>query len=329
MQTGQASATTPSPRLVLAALVAVQILFGVNYVITKVVVDVFPPLVWASIRIVIASVVMVSVALATGRKHPTDGKKFFGPLVIFALLGIIINQSSFLVGLRHTTATNSAVLNTLIPVFTLLIVTFRGQEPLTLKRALGFACALTGVLAIRKLEDLNFSNSTWFGDLLTVVNCLSYAFFLSFSKKFLEQHDRIWTTAWLFMYGSIGLSLLALPDWMAFHWPPMDTRLLACMVFAVLGGTLLTYFLNFWALAHARSSSVALFIYVQPIVASLLAWTWMGQEPTPRTFVSSGLIFVGMLLGLSSNKAAPLPKIADRADAVTPGAHVTENTQGR
>jgi drug/metabolite transporter (DMT)-like permease len=290
----------PNPKLVLAALVTVQVLFGINYVVTKVVVGVFPPLLWASFRIIIASLFMLSVAFMSGHEHPKDGKKFFGPLVIFALLGIIINQSSFLVGLRYTTSTNSAVLNTLIPVFTLLLVTLRGQEPLTAKRLTGFACALTGVLIMRKLEDFTFSNKTWIGDLLTVLNCLSYAFFLSFGKKFLERHDRFWTTFWLFAYGSVGLTCLGMPDWLTFTWPVITPYLLACMTFAIVGGTLLTYFLNFWALAHARSSSVALFIYVQPIIATVLAWVWMGQQPTMRTMVASALIFVGMLLGLSN-----------------------------
>ena len=253
----------PSPKLVLAALLTVQVLFGINYVVTKVVVGVFPPLLWASFRIIISSIFMLSVAFMSGHEHPKDGKKFFGPLVIFALLGIIINQASFLVGLRYTTATNSAVLNTLIPVFTLLLVTLRGQEKLTAKRLVGFLCALTGVLIIRKLEDIFFSNNTWIGDLLTVLNCLSYSFFLSYGKKFLEQHDRFWTTFWLFAYGSVGLTCLGAHDWMTFTWPVISPQLLACMAFAVVGGTLMTYFLNFWALAHAKSSSVAL-VHLRP-----------------------------------------------------------------
>jgi drug/metabolite transporter (DMT)-like permease len=290
----------PSPKLVLAALIAVQVLFGINYVVTKVVISVFPPLLWASFRIIVAALFMLSVALLSGHEHPNDGKKFFKPLIGLALLGIIINQGSFLVGLRYTTATNSAVLNTLIPVFTLLLVTIRGQEKMTGRKMLGFGFALAGVLAIRNLKEISFGNTTWIGDLLTVLNCLSYAFFLSYGKKFLEGHDRFWTTFWLFTYGSVGLTLLGTPDWLSFTWPTLTTPLLACMAFAIIGGTLLTYFLNFWALAHARSSSVALFIYVQPIVATLLAWFWMGQVPTLRTAISSFLIFIGMLLGLSN-----------------------------
>jgi drug/metabolite transporter (DMT)-like permease len=105
----------PSPILVLGALITVQFLFGVNYVFAKIIVEAFPPLVWASIRIVIATLMMVSIAVLSGHKHPKPDRHFFLPLILFAALGMIINQSTFLLGLRYTSATNSAILCTLIP----------------------------------------------------------------------------------------------------------------------------------------------------------------------------------------------------------------------
>ncbi|MBI3534048.1 MAG: DMT family transporter [Deltaproteobacteria bacterium] len=128
----------PPVELVYTALIVIQILFGINYIISKIVVEAFPPLLWASIRIVISSVCMLGFALLSRRPHPKCDFSFFGPLIIFALLGTIINQASFLVGLKYTTSTNSAILNTLIPIFTLLIVTLRKQEPVTVRRVLGF-----------------------------------------------------------------------------------------------------------------------------------------------------------------------------------------------
>jgi drug/metabolite transporter (DMT)-like permease len=244
---------------------------------------------------------MLGFALSSGRKHPEGGiKGFFAPLVIFALLGTIINQGTFLMGLKYTTSTNSAILNTLIPVFTLMLVTIRGQEPLTLNRILGFIAAFAGVLVVRKVENFSLSDQTAIGDLLTIVNCLSYAFFLSFGKKFMGKHDPIWTTTYLFFYGTIGLGLMAasLNQWSGFQMPLMTPKLWGAVVFAILGSTLLTYFLNFWALAHANSSHVALFIYLQPVVASLIAWVFMGEEITVRTVLASGSIFLGMILAM-------------------------------
>lgn len=290
--------------MIYGALILVQVLFGLNYVFSKVIVDNFPPLLWGSIRIILASAVMMTAAVLSGRKAPPRDRRFFVPLIGFALLGIIINQSSFLVGLRMTTSTNSAVLNTLIPIFTLLVVTFRGQEPLTTTRVAGFVSAFLGVLVLRKVEEFTLSNKTFIGDLLTMLNCLSYAFFLSFSKKFLERNDRLWTTAWLFVYGSVGITALSVPSWPGFHWPVMTPLMLGSMVFSVLGGTLATYFLNIWALAHARSSSVALFIYLQPMVAAVFAWAFFGQPITTRVVLASALILQGMLFSLANELRA-------------------------
>jgi drug/metabolite transporter (DMT)-like permease len=162
------------------------------------------------------------------------------------------------------------------------------------------------VLVLRKVEEFTLSDKTLIGDMLTVLNCLSFAFFLAYSKKFLEQHDRVWTTTWLFIYGSVGLTMLALPDWTSFHWPEMTNTLLACMIFAIVGGTLMTYFLNNWTLTYTQSSSVAIFIYLQPVIASALAWFWFGDRVTLRTVLSGLLIFCGVLLALYSG---PRPQI--------------------
>jgi drug/metabolite transporter (DMT)-like permease len=105
---------------------------------------------------------------------------------------------------------------------------------------------------------------------------------------------------------------MALPDWTTFVWPVMTRGLWAAAVFAVLGATLMTYFLNFWALAHAKSSQVALYIYIQPVVAAVIAWLWQGEIPTPRTLAASVLIFLGMLLATGQISKLLLSRSASR-----------------
>ena len=280
------------------ALVFVQILFGINYITSKSIVDVFPPLVWASLRLSVAAGTLFGIAYVTRKKTLPLNKNFLASALGLSLFGVVINQSSFLVGLSHTTATNSSILNTLIPVFTLLLVTLTGKEPSTPKRTLGFFLALTGVLIIRKVENLSLSDKTLIGDLLTILNCVSYSIFLTIGKKFMKENDPLWTTTWLFIFGSMGLTLLSLPDWRTFHPPTLTPSLIGSICYSILGGTLMAYFLNSWALSKTKSSSVALFIYLQPVVASVLAWLYLGEEITLRTLLSSGLIFLGMLLGI-------------------------------
>ena len=291
-------------------LLAVQILFGINYNVSKVVVSAFPPLLWASMRSIIAACCMVILALALRRPHPKDGKRFFLPLIVFALLGNVINQGAFLFGLRFTTPTNGALLNSLIPVFTLLIVTWRRHEPLTLRKLCGFLSAFIGALMLLHIENFTLSDKTLIGDLLMLVNALSYGFFLAYTKKFFDEHDWFWTTAWLFVYGSIGLSLLALPNWLEMNIPPMTPLLWGCATYVIIGATLLTYLLNNWTLSRTHSSNVALFIYVQPVVASILAWFWFGQAIAARTFYAAVLIFLSVFFVLTQKQEAPAPEPA-------------------
>ena len=282
--------------LVILALIAVQVLFGINYVVSKVIVTHFPPLVWASFRIIIAASFMLLIAYGLKRPFPKGGKAFFIPLIGLALLGAILNQGAFLIGLSYTTSTNAAILSTLIPVFTFLVVSIRGQEKMTPARVIGLVSAFLGVLIIRDVEDFTLSNQNLIGDLLVMFNCLCYGLFLSFGKKIMQTYDRLWVTAWIFTYGSVGLTGLALPQWIDFEWPTMTTALVGAMVFAILGGTLLNYFLNNWALAYARPSQVAIFIYIQPVIAAALAYVWLDETITLQKFLSSVMIFLGVIL---------------------------------
>src|SRR5436190_178733 len=57
----------PNPQWVFLALLTVQLLFGVNYVVSKVVVDTFSPLVWASARMIVSALFMLAIAILLRR----------------------------------------------------------------------------------------------------------------------------------------------------------------------------------------------------------------------------------------------------------------------
>jgi drug/metabolite transporter (DMT)-like permease len=298
----------PSQTLVYTALLVVQVLFGVTNVVSKKILGSMPALVWATIRLVVAAVLMIGIVMAIKRPFPKGGRSFFVPLIVYTLLGVVLTQGSFLYGLQFTTATHATILNTLIPLITLLIVTLRGQEPLNARRTVGFLVAFSGVLALKydHLQKLSFSaDKSLLGDLLILVNCICLGLFFSYSKKFMERHDRFWITTWMFIYGTVGMSVLGSTAWAGFHMPVMTPVLIGSMAFAILGGTIAVYFLNAWTLAHTHSSSVAFFGYIQPVVAAALAWAWLGETITVGTVLCSVIIFGGVIIVLAPWQARP------------------------
>ena len=75
-----------------------------------------------------------------------------------------------------------------------------------------------------------------------------------------------------------------------------------CAVFSIFGATLLTYFLNNWALKRAPSGNVAIFIYLQPVVAGVIGYFFLKEVITMRMVICSGLILTGLLFSISKSQ---------------------------
>ncbi|MEX1099883.1 MAG: EamA family transporter, partial [Bacteriovoracaceae bacterium] len=261
-----------SAAFVYSTLLFIQVLFGINFSTSKIIVEQMDPIIWSNIRFLAAGLLMLAITLISRRKHPVPSAKFFGPLIPLSILGMALGQGLFLFGLKHTSSVNTAVLTTTIPILTLVIVVLRRQEDLTMLKLLGFALAFTGVVLIRDLSEASFGGANFFGDLMVFLGALCFAAYLSFGKKFLQTYDHLWVTTYMFLFSAFFMFLYNIPSLQSFNAPPMDPLFIGCAVYTVVGATLLTYFLNNMVLRQASSARVALFIYFQPVVAGFFGW---------------------------------------------------------
>lgn len=130
-------------RRTLVALVVVQVLFGLFPVAAKFAFQEFAPFSVAALRTGIAAVLLLAVQRVLARRRVDLGLHAL-PLAGLALLGIVLNQGFFLLGLQWTTATNATLIITTIPVFTYAAAVLAGRESLGPRRALGIGLALIG-----------------------------------------------------------------------------------------------------------------------------------------------------------------------------------------
>jgi drug/metabolite transporter (DMT)-like permease len=301
------------------ALMLVQLLFGLNYPASKLILNYFPPILWSAIRMGLAALLMFATAFWI---VPKQNRKVDGPFLMktfyYGFFGMVLCQTFFMIGLKNTTSTNGAVLNTLIPIFTLLVAIVLGKENLTVNRAFGFLVAVVGVLVLRNIEDFETSGATMMGDLFMILNCLSLAIFFTISRDFLKNQSAYWVTAWMFLFGSIVIfvtslitGLITRQDLELVWNVPWESTLGGAVIYNVIGATLLTYFLNSWTLKRVSASSVAVFIYLQPVIAVLFAWIFQNEPPTTRTILSIIFIFSGVMIGVVQR---PMKKVSWRGD---------------
>jgi drug/metabolite transporter (DMT)-like permease len=289
---------TADPReraAVVSALVAVQVFFGIHYLAAKVLLETIPPRVWAPLRVTGGAVILLVAARLLGRAFPR-GAADWGRLALFSIFGVVVNQICFVEGLRRTTATHSAIINTAIPVMTLVFAVLLGRETIDRRKGFSLALALAGVLLVVRPERASIGAATLAGDLLTLVNGTSYAFFLVITKRLLARVDPLAATGVLMGFGAIFIGAWGAPALAGFDWSSVGPAVWANAAFIVLVPTAGAYFLIYWALARAESSLVALFIYLQPLIAGVLAAAFLGERVGPTTIAGALLLFAGVAL---------------------------------
>jgi len=300
-----------APRtFVYGALVTVQVLFGLHYLASKVVLREIPPALWALMRVASAALLLLLIARWLGRRLPRSGKDL-ARLALYSIFGVLINQLCFVEGLSRTTPSHAAILMTAIPVGTLLFAIVLRREHLTAAKAASFALALGGVLLVLKPSAAELAGASLAGDLLVVANALSFSLFLVISKPVLERVEPVAATAVLMSFGALGMVVPGLMAVDGFSPAAVSGTTWALGAFIVVFPTALAYLLNFWALARVESSLVAFFIYLQPLIATGLSVAFLDDRLDREMVGGAALIFLAVFLALRPERRAPRPAAAE------------------
>ena len=289
---------------VLASLIAVQVFFGFHYLAAKLVLAEMPPRAWAFSRIAAAAAALWVICWATRRPLPKD-PRIWGLLGLFSIFGVAINQVFFVEGLSRTTPTHAALMNTTIPVSTLALAVLFGQERIRPRRAAALVVAMAGVLLVIRPWADGVPVGIQTGDLLTLVNAVSFSFFLVISKRLMTRIDALAGTAILLTFGALTVGIIGIPPLLNVEFSALSTRFWWLAVFIVLLPTAAAYVINYWALGKVDSSLVAFFVFLQPALAAGLSWALLGERPAPVMFVGAALIFLGV--GLTGRTARRPP----------------------
>lgn len=296
------------------ALLLVQLLFGLHYPAAKLLLLEFNPRAWALLRVSAAGVLLLVATLWLRKPLPRDWR-VLGRLALFSLFGVVINQWCFVEGLARTSASHSAVLNTTIPIWTLILAAVLGRETFRVWKLLPFGLALGGILLVLHPATRGLPEGARWGDVLTLANALSYAVFLVLAKRVLTCTNALAASALLFIFGALWMLAPGLPALLALHPGEVSWMGWGLGLFIVIFPTAGAYALTCWALGRAKSTVVAFFIFLQPVIAASLSMVVLGEQPSSNFLLGALLIFVAVGLTL---RLQLLPGSARRASSSAP-----------
>jgi drug/metabolite transporter (DMT)-like permease len=277
------------------ALVAVQIFFATWPIVGKLTLKTLPSVALVGFRVAGAAVVLVLLAQMTGNLSMIAAKDW--PLLIVSgALGLVFNQWLFVKGLSLTTAINATLLSTSIPVSTLLVGMFLGTDRVTWRRMSGIGLAAAGVMYLIGPVRSEFSHANRIGDLLIVANSLCYGAYIAVSKDLLRRYSALTVITWIFIIGSVATILPGVVSLRQIDLRSVPLLVWIELAYIILIPTAITYYLNAWALARVPPSTVAVYIYLQPLIAFVVAPIILGEALGLRAIISTLLIFGGVFL---------------------------------
>lgn len=274
------------------ALVFVQVTFGAFHVFAKHAIASLPPLSIAACRVAVSAPLLFLLARTVDRTWPS--RRDHLRLALLGFLGVFSNQVLFILGLKHTTATNAAILMPSIPVFAAALAALLGIEKVRPVRLFGVGLSVLGALVMLDVARFSASEDTLWGNGLILLNCSSYALYLVLQRPILERMNPLTVVAWAFVYGGAMTLVVSLPSVLEVSPDAVPDTAWWALLYIVLIPTAVNYALNTWALKRSSPALVATYTTLQPLAAALLAMLLLHEAAGFRELLGFGLILSGL-----------------------------------
>ena len=287
----------------LIAAMMVSLIYGVSYTIAK---DVMPqyvkPFGFILVRVFGATILFWLVSFF-GPKETID-KKDFPRIIVAALFGVAINMLTFFKGLSFTSPISASVIMVTTPIIVLILSAIVMKERMLKQRVFGIILGLLGT-AFLILYGKSIENATnaSLGNLLIFINASAYAFYLIIVKKLMDKYNAFTFVKWIYTFGLLMVLPFGWNEYREIQWQTMPTTILWEIAFVVLFTTFFTYLFNLVSMRELKPTTVAVFIYLQPLFATIFAISLGKDELTLVKIVSAVLIFVGVYLVTQKKKS--------------------------
>lgn len=287
------------------SLLGANLIYGANYSIAKLVMPEFiKPFGFVLLRCLGAVLLFWLVRFLVNEEID---RKDLPKLVLCALFGIAINQLLFLKGLALTHPINASILMTATPILVLVMAAFIIRERVTKLKMLGVVLGMTGALmVITSGKTISFDSDTFVGDVLIFINAASYGVFLVLVAPLMTKYNPLTVMRWVFSLGLIMVIPFGWHELGEVQWHTFPGHIWASTVFVVVGLSFFAYLFNSIGLRYLSPSVVSIYIYLQPILASLIAIGLGKDSLNWLKVVSTVFIFLGVWLvsgGVSARAA--------------------------
>jgi len=280
-----------------AAVLLANIFFAISYIAIKYVVPGKLPAPALNLIRVVGSVILFWLLFLLKPSRAGIERKDIPSFFICALTGVTLNQILFVKGLSLTSAIHASLLALVTPILIIFFAAWFLKERLTWIKIAGIAMGISGAVILILMKDVSHTaTNIVLGDVLVILNAVSYAFYFVFVKPLMRKYSAIHIIRWVFTIGLLfmlpyGWTSLGTTNWETFqfmHW--------LTVAFIIICATFLAYLCNIFGVSAIGASATGSYIYTQPVFTAILAIIFTGETLDWLKLLAAVLIFCGVYL---------------------------------
>lgn len=279
-----------------------MLLWGLNFVVVKIVLDVMHPHVMNLFRLLGAAAVL---GIIYRRRIGSFKRPFWEPLrgnptalIRLSLIGWVLYQAAFITGLDYTSAGNGAIIMSSAPIWTALLSLVMGTEQLSSKAWLGLVVSIAGTATVVAFgtAEIDLSSELLTGNVLVLIAAMLWGSYTALTRPVVQKYTPLSLTVIALLLCLPPLAILAIPFWSETDWERMNALYWFAVFFsgALSTGIAIVFWNN--AVRNLGASHTAAFGNLVPLVALLSGFFILDDPILPAQIVGGTLIIGGLFV---------------------------------
>lgn len=242
------------------------------------------------------------------------------PILLFvSVIGLTFHIAYYYVGLTLSSSINVPMIASAAPIFLVIGSTIFLHEKIKKKVIEGTIVSLLGVMLIIIQPVLqNGMDSSLIGNILFTVSMGLSVFYTLLIKEIAPKYNPLTLTFWIFTISTISfLPLVFLEAANTHQIFNFDLKSIIGISFGAILCSIVAYTLQAFAIKYISANEVAVFSYVDPIIAIMIAKPLLGESITSTFIIGSALIFVGIFISENRLHYHPLHLLRPKSQPQT------------
>jgi drug/metabolite transporter (DMT)-like permease len=278
-------------------LLVTVLLWALNFTVTRyALTHGWNPLAYSSLRYAAGALLFAGFVAVSERSFRVGRRRDVVLLAAAALVGIFLNQVSYVYAIKLTNATTVALILGITPIFAAVAAFVVGLERLSLRFWVAAIVSFGGVGLVALGAGEGGFHFDVVGDLLSVATAATWAAYSVAIAPLMRRYSPYLISAIVLLVGTAPLLVLAARQIAHQSFAGLGGLAWAAIVFATLGPLVTTNVLWFSAVARVGPSRATLAANVQPFVAALIALVLLSEPLGPFQIAGGAAIAAGILL---------------------------------